>query len=264
MFEPIFDTVNVGGIETARLGRKDLARLVGNICAHYSEQNKAQPFVIFSNNGHAISIYNSDAEAKTQMDQADLVHADGQSVVSFSRWFNKGNAIPERTATTDMIHDIPNFYEGTLKHFLLGGKESSVTKAADVLAQSYPNFQVVGVQHGYFNEAEETAICDAINAAKPDVLWVGLGKPKEQIFCIRNKQRLNVPVIISCGGCYNYITGEYPRAPMWMQKAGMEWLFRMANDPKKLFWRYAVTNPHAIYCVLKHGRAQKNVAADVN
>jgi exopolysaccharide biosynthesis WecB/TagA/CpsF family protein len=264
MFKPEFDTVNVGGIKTARIGRKELAVLIGNICQSFARDNLSQvPFVIFSNNGHAISLYNADKEAKTQMDQADLVHADGQSVVSFSRWFNKDNSIPERTATTDMIHDIPTFFAGNLKHFLLGGKESSVTKAGEILAETYSNFQVVGVQHGYFTETEETAICDAINAANPDILWVGLGKPKEQIFCIRNKHRLKVPVIISCGGCYNYITGEYPRAPQWMQNIGMEWLFRMANDPGKLFMRYLLTNPHAIYCVVKHGMTQSKVAENV-
>ncbi|KKO46818.1 glycosyl transferase [Arsukibacterium ikkense] len=257
MITPDFDTVNVGGIRTACVGRKELAALVGNICEGYAQRHQAAPFVIFSNNGHAISIYNADKQAREQMDQADLVHADGQSVVSFSRWFKHARAVPERTATTDMIHDIPNFYPGTLKHFLLGGKAASVSKAADILGQTYANFQVVGHQHGYFGDAEEAAICDAINAAKPDVLWVGLGKPKEQLFCIRNKSRLTVPVIISCGGCYNYITGEYPRAPMWMQNAGLEWLFRMAKDPRKLFVRYLLTNPHAIYCVLKHGLAKQ-------
>lgn len=253
MFKPEFDTVNVGGIKTARIGRKELAVLIGNICQNFDRHNLSQvPFVIFSNNGHAISIYNSDATARKEMDQADLIHADGQSVVSFSRWFNKSSPIPERTATTDMIHDLPNFFQPKLKHFLLGGKEQSVSGAAKIMAQNYPNFEVVGVQHGYFSDEDETAICQQINDAQPDVLWVGLGKPKEQIFCIRNKHRLRVPVIISCGGCYNYITGEYPRAPMWMQDAGLEWVFRMAHDPRKLFIRYALTNPHSIYCAIKN------------
>ncbi|GAA0670951.1 WecB/TagA/CpsF family glycosyltransferase [Rheinheimera tangshanensis] len=257
MFKPVFDTVNVGGIQTACVSREELALLVGNICSASVKDEKTVPFVIFSNNGHAISIYNSDKEAREQMNQADLVHADGQSVVSFSRWFGKGKAVPERTATTDMIHDIPNYYSGKLKHFLLGGKESSVSKAGEILAHTYNNFDVVGHQHGYFTDSDEDAICNAINKAKPDVLWVGLGKPKEQIFCIRNKDRLNVPVIISCGGCYNYITGEYPRAPIWMQNAGLEWLFRMASDPRKLFIRYLLTNPHAIFCVVKNGLAKR-------
>jgi N-acetylglucosaminyldiphosphoundecaprenol N-acetyl-beta-D-mannosaminyltransferase len=254
-----FNVVFVGGIKTACINRMDLAQLIGKICHDSVENSIREPFIIFSNNGHAISLYNSDKEAKEQIEQADLVHADGQSVASFSRWFNKTKVVPERTATTDMIHDIPNFYQPTLKHFLLGGKESSVSKAGEILAQTYVNFDVVGHQHGYFTDDDETAICDTINAAKPDVLWVGLGKPKEQIFCIRNKHRLKVPVIISCGGCYNYITGEYPRAPMWMQNSGLEWLFRMANDPRKLFVRYLLTNPHAIYCVVKHGLANRTL-----
>lgn len=251
MLKPEFETIKVGGISTAVIGRKALATLIGEIC-EASKKNKSTPFVIFSNNGHAISLYNSDKETKYLMDQADLVHADGQSIVTFSRWLNKEKSIPERTATTDMIHDIPNHYSPSLRHFLLGGKEVSVSKAREILEQRYENFKVVGHHNGYFTENDELRICEIINELKPDVLWVGLGKPKEQNFCIRNKHRLNVPVIISCGGCYNYITGEYPRAPAWMQSIGLEWLFRMINDPRKLFLRYLITNPHAIYSVIKH------------
>lgn len=254
-----FDVVSVGGIKTACINRVNLAQLIGKICKDNSSGISRQPFIIFSNNGHAISLYNSDKEVRKQIEQADLVHADGQSVVKFSRWFNKTNVVPERTATTDMIHDIPNFFQSSLKHFLLGGKESSVSKAGEILEQTYDNFDVVGHQHGYFTDDEELAICDAINTAKTDVLWVGLGKPKEQIFCIRNKHRLNVSVIISCGGCYNYITGEYSRAPMWMQNLGLEWLFRVINDPRKLFMRYLLTNPYSIYCVVKHGLAKRTL-----
>lgn len=252
MFKPVFDTVKVGGIETACVGRKELAQLVGNICSASIKNEDTVPFVIFSNNGHAISIYNSDKEARDQMDQADLIHADGQSVVTFSRCFNKGKAVPERTATTDMIHDIPNYYSGKLKHFLLGGKETTVSKACEILAETYNNFDVVGYRHGYFTDAEEEAICNYINSLAPDILWVGLGKPKEQIFVIRNKKRLKVPVIISCGGCYNYVTGEYSRAPVLMQNLGLEWLYRMVLEPRKLFIRYMLTNPHAIFCMLKN------------
>lgn len=253
MYKPDFKNINVGGIPTACVGREELALLIGDVIEHFHTYSgdKSEPFIIFSNNGHAISIFNSDKSARDEMLKADLIHADGQSVVTFSKWFDKVG-IPERTATTDMIHDVPNYYKKSVKHFLLGGKEESVSGAAKIMSEKYSNFDVVGHQHGYFSAEDEDRICDEINSAKPDILWVGLGKPKEQIFCIRNKEKLNVPVIISCGGCYNYITGEYSRAPMWMQKYGLEWLYRMASDPKKLFWRYLVTNPHAIYCVVSN------------
>ena len=243
-------TTSVGGIETACISRKDLAVLIGSRCEQYKgTDQKLEPILVFDNNGHAISIANHDPSAMKLLEQADLIHADGQSVVSFSKW-TKGPTIPERTATTDMIHDLPNFLEGEIRHYLLGGNENVVGAAAEIMSEKYANFTVAGHHHGYFSEDDEEALIAEINQAKPDVLWVGLGKPKEQEFCIRNRSQLNVPVIITCGGCYNYITGDYPRAPMWMQNAGLEWLHRAATKPQKLLIRYLTTNPHAIYCVI--------------
>ncbi|CAH0529052.1 WecB/TagA/CpsF family glycosyltransferase [Vibrio hippocampi] len=245
-----FNNVNVGGIETACIDRQQITDLIMNIATQYraDDSNKGTPYLIFDNNGHAISFANTNSEFKQQLAMADLVHADGQSIVSFSKRL-KGHAIPERSATTDMIHDIAEMQNRPLRHFLLGGKDDVVTQAAELLDNKHPNFTVAGLHHGYFSENEEKRICDLINQTKPDVLWVGLGKPKEQAFCIRNKSRLDVPVVITCGGCYNYITGDYPRAPIWMQNAGIEWVHRVATNPRQLFMRYLLTNPHAIYCV---------------
>lgn len=250
-----FKTTNIGGIPTACVGRRELAQLLATRCVAYRRDPSLEPFLVFSNNGHAVSIANQEPAYMAQMNQADLVHADGQSIVTFSKWVD-GPRIPERSATTDMIHDLPTMADQPLKHFLLGGTERVVTKAAQLLAEKYPLFTVAGTQHGYFSDADEDALCAQINASGADVLWVGLGKPKEQDFCLRNKSRLKVGVIITCGGCYNYITGDYPRAPEWMQRLGLEWLHRMATNPAKLFVRYLTTNPHAIFCVLTQRKAR--------
>lgn len=245
-----FKVANVGGIETACIDRQQITDLIATTVTQYRNASleERSPYLIFDNNGHAISYANTKPEFKQQLAMADLIHADGQSVVSFSKWL-KGHVIPERSATTDMVHDIAEMQDKPLRHFLLGGKDEVVTQAADLLDKKHPNFIVAGVHHGYFTEHEEEIICDLINKVKPDVLWVGLGKPQEQAFCIRNKSRLDVPVVITCGGCYNYITGDYPRAPLWMQNAGIEWVHRVATNPRQLFMRYLLTNPHAIYCV---------------
>lgn len=246
-----FETVNIGGVPTACLGRQKIADLISERCLAFHAGVVSDPFVIFSNNGHAISIANSDPSYMKQLREADLIHADGQSVVSFSKWL-KGPSIPERSATTDMIHDIPKFVKRPLRHFLLGGSEKNVKAAATILSQEYDNFKLAGAFNGYFEESYEKILCDKINESNADVLWVGLGKPKEQMFCLRNKNRLTVPIIITCGGCYNYITGDYPRAPMWVQRIGFEWMHRMISNPRKLLFRYVTTNPHAVYCVLKN------------
>lgn len=242
-----FNTISIGGIKTACIDRVGLAKLIDDLSQRF-EAGISQPFIIFDTNGHGISLAHTDPQFKALLDQADLIHADGQSIVSFSKRLD-GPVVPERTATTDMIHDLPNYLDRPLKHYLLGGEDRVVNQAAAIMDEQYDKFEVAGVHHGFFSEAEEEALCEQINLAKPDVLWVGLGKPKEQAFCLRNKHRLHVPVIITCGGCYNYITGDYPRAPQWMQDRGLEWLHRLATNPRKLFWRYFITNPHSIYCV---------------
>jgi len=88
------------------------------------------------------------------------------------------------------------------------------------------------------------------------VLWVGLGVPLEYEFCERNRDRLKAGWIVTCGGCFNFATGAYRRAPEWMQRTGLEWLHRLWREPKRLFWRYAVTNPLAIFLLLTRTAAK--------
>tara|TARA_Y100000310_G_C20699237_1_gene828143 strand:+ start:66 stop:842 length:777 start_codon:yes stop_codon:yes gene_type:complete len=250
MEEVVF--TNVGGLKTACLSRKQLVDLiVERIKSHTLENAEPSPLTIFDSNGQGISIANSDPEFMRLLESADIIHADGQSVVAFSKWFTD-KPIPERTATTDTIHDIPQLSSENVRHYLLGGQQSIVEKCAGILKQRYANFHIAGTHHGYFDESNEAEVIAAINAANVDVLWVGLGKPKEQEFVVRNKSKLNVSVIITCGGCYNYITGDYKRAPEFMQRIGFEWLHRAVTEPRKFLWRYITTNPHSIYCAWKH------------
>ena len=88
------------------------------------------------------------------------------------------------------------------------------------------------------------------------MLWVGLGVGLEYAFCVRNKHRLNAGWLVTCGGCFNFVTGDYSRAPDWMQSAGLEWLYRVAREPRRLFWRYAITNPRAFWLILTRSGAQ--------
>ncbi|NVK57351.1 MAG: WecB/TagA/CpsF family glycosyltransferase [Alteromonadaceae bacterium] len=243
---------HVGGLKTACIGRKQLVELIVNQISQYKVQSTPiSPLTIFDSNGQGISIANSDPDFMKLLETADIIHADGQSVVAFSRMFST-TPIPERTPTTDTIHDIPLFDSSNIKHFLLGGKQSVVEKCANILDSKYSNFEIAGTHHGYFDESTEQQLIDTINNSGADILWVGLGKPKEQAFVVRNKSKLHVPVIITCGGCYNYITGDYKRAPEFMQKIGMEWLHRACTEPRKFMWRYITTNPHSIYCAWKH------------
>ncbi|MFN3806024.1 MAG: WecB/TagA/CpsF family glycosyltransferase [Asticcacaulis sp.] len=208
--------------------------------------------LIFDSNGHAISLASTDPKFKSLIDSADVVHADGGFVVTASRLFARA-PIVERSATTDMIHDLAAESEASgFRFFLLGGTEEVNADCAARLKELYPGLNICGRRNGYFKPDEEAEVIDLINDSNADVVWVGLGKPKEQCFCIDNRKMVNAAWLITCGGCFNYITGHYKRAPRWMQKYNLEWLHRMVTNPKNLFWRYFVTTPHALLlCLLK-------------
>ena len=213
-------------------------------------------YLVFDVNAHGISLNATDPQFRSDVAQADLLHADGQVVVAAPRLLCEA-AIPDRSATTDMFMDSlkPAAARG-VSYFLLGATEDVNRECVNRIQQMAPGIRVAGRQNGYFRGSEE-AVIEAINAAAPDVLWVGLGKPFEQNFCVQNRHRLRVGWIVTCGGLFNYVTGDYPRAPRWMQNAGLEWLHRMLTKPKQLAWRYITTNPHALWLIwkLRHERS---------
>jgi N-acetylglucosaminyldiphosphoundecaprenol N-acetyl-beta-D-mannosaminyltransferase len=244
-----YGQVMVGGIDTACLSRDALARAMLHDCLNARADKLRRPKLVFASNGHVIATLARDKSFRAVFGQADIVHADGQATVFASRM--TATPIPERSATTDFIHDASRVgAENGLRFFLLGSTDETNAEAARRLRETYPGLQIVGRRHGYFSRGEEQEICDEINLTQPDVIWVGLSAPLEYEFSVRNKDRLRAGWLVTCGGCYNFITGAHKRAPRWMQAAGLEWLFRLALEPKRLFWRYAVTNPIAVFLLL--------------
>ena len=244
-----YGEVTVGSIRTACLNRDGLGQLMLADCLA-ARENQANPKLVFASNGHAIALAAQDEKFRATLAEADIIHADGQAAVFASRLLTT-TPIPERSATTDFIHDAAALAarEG-LRFFLLGATDEANVKAAEILRARYSGLKIVGRRHGYFSISEEDDICDEINLTKPDVIWAGLSVPLEYEFAVRNRSRLRAGWLVTCGGCFNFVTGDYKRAPVWMQKSGLEWLYRLAREPKRLFWRYALTNPLAIFLLL--------------
>lgn len=242
--------VFVGGVRAATASRAELTRVIVQHCLkRRAQQGGEPPCLLFDTNGHGISLAATDTAYKDALNAADVVHADGGWIVPVSR-FVSGTPIAERSATTDMIHDIAGAgIEHGLRHYLLGGTEEVNAACADRLRQIHPGIIISGRRHGYFSGEQEAAIVAEINAAAPDILWIGLGKPREQLFAVSNKQRLRAVWVITCGGCFNYVTGAYRRAPRWMKENHLEWLFRAVTAPR-LLGRYATTSPHALWLTL--------------
>jgi exopolysaccharide biosynthesis WecB/TagA/CpsF family protein len=244
-------TMRLGGLNIVTSSRAELV----DACIADNDKRKRthaaiRPRLIFDANGHALSLQASDPHYRASLDAADIVHADGGFLVTVSRWFG-GRGIAERSATTDMIHDLAAAsIKNGMSFYLLGGEEALNQKCAERLAQLYPGLQMAGRHHGYFADDDIDVVIHDIRKASPDIIWVGLGKPREQQIALALADRVDATWIITCGGCFNFVTGDYVRAPGWMQAANLEWLHRLASDPARLFVRYFKSNPHALWVVM--------------
>jgi exopolysaccharide biosynthesis WecB/TagA/CpsF family protein len=184
--------------------------------------------------------------------QADAIHADGMPHVFVSR-LRCGVALPERVATSDLFYDVACEAEAKgATMFMLGATELSNTTAARLVENRFPALKLVGHRSGFFrNDDEEIHVCGEIAELAPDILWVSMGVPREQRFIVRHRHRLtSVGVIKTSGGLFDFLAGFRPRAPVWMQDAGLEWAWRVCLEPRRLGWRYLKTNPLALYLLL--------------
>lgn len=247
----------VGGIRTACLSRAQLTALMIEDCLVARANPALAPKLVFATNGNAVATAALDKRVAAQFTAADIVHADGQPIVTASRLFAH-TPISERSATTDFLHDAAKAcVEQGLRLFLLGASEEVNAACAHILRMTYPGIQIVGRRNGYFGASEEAGICKTINESGADVVFVGLGMVAEQDFCLRNKAILRAGWLVTCGGCFNFAAGDYKRAPEWMQDSGLEWLHRLMCEPRRLFRRYAVTNTIAIFLLLTRTYAPK-------
>ncbi|QLC22454.1 WecB/TagA/CpsF family glycosyltransferase [Parasphingopyxis sp. CP4] len=231
--------------------RADLVDALSADCAEREQQsNGFRTRLVFDANGHGLSLAGRDKEFRNALGEADIVHADGGFLIPASRWF-AGAPITERSATTDLFHDFARRAETEdLSFYLLGGTEEVNEQCAARMGELYPCLNIVGRRHGYFEPPEEADIVAAIADAAPDILWIGLGKPKEQFFAVRHRDALNATWAVTCGGCYNYVTGHYRRAPKWMQRMHLEWLHRALTNPS-LIGRYLTSSPHALWLIVR-------------
>ncbi|MCY1648416.1 WecB/TagA/CpsF family glycosyltransferase [Caulobacter sp. SL161] len=247
-----YPLVRVGGFNTVAATRAQLAQIMVKDCLA-ARTTKADPKLVFSSNGQGIALAGEDPNFADAMDGADIIHADGMSVVNASRLLTR-TPLPERAATTDFFHDAAEAAQAAgLKFFILGGKEDQNLAATEAMQRLYPDLQIVGRRNGYFSSEQDAEVCQAIVDSGADVLWVGLGKPKQEFWSVANRERLRgVGWIKTCGGLYSYLAGDAPRAPVWVQKAGLEWLFRTLLEPRRLGVRYLITNPHSIYRMVRY------------
>jgi len=178
------------------------------------------------------------------INNAPLVVADGAPLVLLSRIFPP--RLPERVAGSDLIYDIAAAAaRDGLRLYFLGGTEESTTEAMAVLQRLNPELQIAGhdcpmvaLNPSQDDLATEAEICRRIREAQTDILLVGFGNPKQELFVHRNAVNLSGMATIGLGGTFNFLSGRVRRAPKWIQRLGMEWLYRIIQEPRRLFLRY--------------------------
>ena len=230
---------------TAQEAKAQVDQMVQKRCPQYVVTPNTDIVMMMQKNPDLLDICN----------KADLILTDGVMVVKLSKFL--GNPIKERVAMTDFVWDVCDLaVEKNYRIFLFGGKEDVLEKGKKRILKKYPNLNICGHYSpplGFENNPVELEkSLDLISESKADILIVFLGCPKQERFIAKYKDEYQVPVSITMGGCIDFIGADIKRAPMWMQKSGLEWFFRFAQEPKRLFKRYFIDDMQIFPLVLKY------------
>jgi N-acetylglucosaminyldiphosphoundecaprenol N-acetyl-beta-D-mannosaminyltransferase len=203
-------------------------------------------------NVHSLVSAQDDAQLRQVFASPAIVFTDGMPLV----WLAKlGGHADQRVSGPDIMESVIDGGRAKgYRHFFYGGEAGVPEELAAALTERFPGLQVAGTYSPPFRPLtteEDQRVVDMINAAAPDFLWVGLGAPKQEFWVAEHRRRLNVPVMLAVGAAFNFHSGRSRRAPMWMQHAGLEWVHRLASEPRRLFGRYASTNLRFAALVLR-------------
>lgn len=208
------------------------------------------PLHLLGVNADKINEVNENELMKEIVNKCGIINADGVSVLMAAKFLNK--PLPERVAGIDLMQRLVAISEEKgYSVYLLGAKQEVVEKTAEVILSRHPLLKMAGFHNGYFKEEEWELISQELKEKKPDFVFVGISSPlKEYLIEYLQNQGLT-SVFMGVGGSFDVISGNIRRAPGWMRKAGLEWLFRMMQEPKRLFKRYFIGNSKFIVSVLR-------------
>jgi N-acetylglucosaminyldiphosphoundecaprenol N-acetyl-beta-D-mannosaminyltransferase len=215
--------------------------LAETVAAVSSLVESGQPTYFVTANTHYVMLTDQNPDLRAFNACAAFILADGAPLVWASR--RQRSQLPERVAGADLIFELSaEAARKGYRLFLLGGAAGVAEESARRLQARYPGLQIAGTEAPPFRELtpeEQTALVDRIRAARPDILLVAFGQPKGERWIGRHLERLGVPVTVQVGASLDFAAGRIRRAPSWMQRVGLEWVFRLALEPRRLFARYA-------------------------
>ena len=228
-----------GSVVGVRVDAVTMNGAVGTILRWVDES--LPPRVAVGVNAYVCNMATTNRRFSSLLDSVDLLYADGQSVV----WAARLLKIPvtERIATTDLVDPLmAACARAGHSVFFFGGKPGVAQQAAQNLAARHPGLKIRS-NDGYVSESDTESLLDSIEGHGTDVLFVGLGDPLQQEWIDRHRGRITAPAILTCGGLFDWMSGQNIRAPKWMISAGLEWLWRLIIEPRRLARRYLIGNP---------------------
>ncbi|TAE57209.1 MAG: glycosyltransferase [Nostocales cyanobacterium] len=241
--------INICGVEIDPYNFDQVLEKIVNHCLE-----KGRPEYVVTPNAMHILTLQKDADFREIYKKAFLVVPDGVSLLWAAKFLK--TPLNGRVNGTDLFEKLCAIAaEKGLKVFLLGGRPGAAEKAKEVLENRHHNLRIVGTycpEYGFETRPEELGLINfKIQSAAPDILFVGLGAPKQEKWIAKHYLSLKVPVSLGIGVSFELVSDMVNRAPVWMQKTGLEWLFRLLVEPQRLWKRYILGNPAFIWLVIK-------------
>lgn len=217
--------------------------------------NKDIPLQHVSLNAGKMNLMEKDPSLCSIVNRADLITADGQSIVWAARYL--GHHVPERVTGIDLFRELVKLSaEKGWRVYYLGASKEVLDLVTRHDKELYPELIIAGYHHGYFSDSESLKIAKEIARSKPDLLFVAFPSPKKEIWLDTFREVLQVPFTMGVGGSFDIVAGKTKRAPAWMQRSGLEWFYRFIQEPMRMFNRYIIGNIRFVKLVWKE--KQKN------
>lgn len=233
MNKPLKSTVLGYGIDNLSM-QETLQRIEDIIAQGIPKQH------VVVNAGKIVDAYRK-PELKNIIHNCAIINADGMAVV-WASWI-LGQPLKERVSGIDLMQClIKRSCDKGYGVYFLGAQEPVVEKTVDVCKEKFPDLKICGYRNGYWNDDEEPGVVEAIQKSGAQILLVAISSPKKEIFLNKYLHALNVPFVMGVGGSFDVIAGLTKRAPLWMQRCGLEWLFRLIQEPGRLWRRYLIGN----------------------
>ena len=263
------ETIDVLGVRFQTLTRRDAAAEIARLAGEDAKTYIVKPYSEFMPRAHG------DERLRDVLNGAAMRLADGSGILWAASYLSLPGhrlrallqlplslaslvfrpsalqrPLPQAMAGVDFTWEMLRALAGSGRSvYLLGGTAKESAGAAQAIGQRLPSLTITGTRDGYFRSPDTEAVIEAINAVSPDVLLVAMGFPRQEEWIARNLPRLNVRVAVAEGGSLSFISGATPRAPSWMRRAGLEWLFRLLRQPSR--WRRQLALPVFVWLVLR-------------